>query len=102
MTQLDPKQVVQDLARGIPAEHHSILFLTGSLAVGHHFRRQLASFAINTKDADLVVTVSPQDISRCGALAEDLFARGWTRRTEKQQHFPQPAPEPHDNLPAIR
>ncbi len=102
MTQLDPKKVVEELARGIPAEHHGILFLAGSLAVALQFRRQLARFAINTKDADLVVTVSPQDISRCGALAEDLFAQGWTRRTEKQQHFPQAAPEPHDKLPAIR
>jgi hypothetical protein len=102
MTRLDPKQVVQELARGIPPEYHDILFLAGSLAVAHHFRKSLASFAINTKDADLVVSVSPQEIARCKALTEVLLGKGWTPRTSDSEFRPQLAPEPKANLPAIR
>ena len=80
MSRLDPKQVVQDLARGIPREYHSSLFLVGSLAVAYHFRTELVGFTINTKDADLVVTVTPEETSRCSELAEGLLARGWARR----------------------
>lgn len=102
MNRLDPKQVVQELARGIPAEYHSTLFLVGSMAVAYHFRTELAGFTINTKDADLVVTVTPEDISRCGMLTEELLARGWTRRGMDPERPPQLSPMPHEKLPAIR
>ncbi len=102
MNRLDPKQVVQELAREIPTEYHSTLFLVGSLAVAYHFRTALAGFTINTKDADLVVTVTPEDVSRCGKLAEELLARGWTRRDRDPERPPQPSSLPHEKLPAIR
>jgi len=102
MNRLDPKQVVQELARGIPAEYHSTLFLVGSLAVAYHFRTKLAGFTINTKDADLVVTVTPEETSRRSELAEGLLARGWTRRDVDPERSPQPSPTPHEKLPAIR
>jgi hypothetical protein len=102
MSRLDPKQVLQELARGIPGEYHSTLFLVGSLAVAYHFRTELAGFTINTKDADLVVTVTPEDTSRCSELAEGLLARGWTRREVDPERSPQPSPTPHEKLPVIR
>jgi hypothetical protein len=93
--------VVQNLARNIPVVYHPILFLVGSLAVAHHFRKQLATFTINTKDADLVVTVSLGDLVRCRDLAQELYSRGWTRRLDPDRP-PQPSPTPHKALPAIR
>ena len=98
MKKLDPSALFERLAGDIPGDLRANLFVTGSLAAAYHFQSQLEGRAINTKDADLVVHPAGNVIS-CRQMAGKLIDLGWIRT---QDCFPSPAPEPADDLRAIR
>ena len=98
MNKLDPIALFGRIAADVPSELHRHLFVTGSLAAAFQFQAQLEGRAVNTKDADLVVHPAG-DVNSCRDMAVTLFARGWTRTEEC---YPRPAPEPEDDLRAIR
>ena len=55
MIELDPKKLFRRLAGEIPKILHPHVLIVGSLAAAYHYRSQLKTRAVNTKDADLIV-----------------------------------------------
>src|SRR5436189_1754071 len=99
MNKLDPKALFERIAADIPQELHKHLFVTGSLAAAYHFQAQLERRGVNTKDADIVVhPAGDQPSTR--AMATRLLELGWWR--DKEECYPRPAPEPENDLRAIR
>jgi len=96
---LDPARVLENLRSDLPARHHRSFVVVGSLAAAYHFRRALASRAIRTKDADLVV-FHAGDVRACQAMAGEFLDRGWTPR--ESYGSPRPRPRPLGTLPFIR
>ncbi len=98
MIELDPKKLFRRLAGEIPKPLHPHILIVGSLAAAYHYRIQLKTRAVNTKDADLIVRPAG-DVGSCKKVAETLLKQGWTR-TDKC--FPMPRPKPAKDLRAIR
>jgi len=90
MKKLDPEGVFARLRTDFPAAVQKDVVVVGSLAAAYHFRADLVSRAVNTKDADLVIKPAGNTRS-CKRIAEDLFRHGWTRR---EGSFPQTARTP--------
>lgn len=98
MIELDPRKLFRRLADEIPKTLHPHVLIVGSLAAAYHYRTQLKSRAVNTKDADLIVHPAG-DLGSCRKIAEKLLKQGWTR-TDKC--FPRPRPKPTKDLRVIR
>lgn len=98
MKKLDPHELFERIAQDVPTDLHQHLFVTGSLAAAYHFTEELRGQGINTKDADLVVHPAGHVVS-CQQMAHQMLDLGWTRT---EQCYPQPNPEPKDDLRAIR
>lgn len=98
MSQLDPALLFRRIANDVPQDLHQHLFVTGSLAAAYHFSAELQGQGINTKDADLVVHPAG-DVVSCKTMATTLRTLNWTNHEEC---YPQTAPEPSDDLRAIR
>lgn len=98
MNQLDPLELFERISSDIPAELHGNLIVAGSLAAAYEFRTKLASQAVNTKDADLIVHPAGK-VESCAQMTEELLGIGW-RRTE--MCFAQNNKQPLTNLRAIR
>ncbi len=98
MTKLDPAALFERLSADIPGDLRTNLFVTGSLAAAYHFQAQLEGRAINTKDADLVVHPAG-NVTSCQQMAGRLIELGWVRT---QDCYPRAAPQPADELRAIR
>jgi len=95
---LDPKKLFRRLAGEIPKSLHRHVLIVGSLAAAYHYRAQLKTRAVNTKDADLIVHPAG-DVGSCRKIAERLLGQGWTR-TDKCH--PMPRPKPTEDLRVIR
>ena len=98
MIELDPRKLFRRLAGQIPKTLHRHVLIVGSLAAAYHYRSQLKTRAVNTKDADLIVHPAG-DVGSCKQVAEKLLRQGWTR-TDKC--YPMPRPKPTKDLRAIR
>jgi len=98
MIALDPKKLFRRLAGEIPKSLHRHVLIVGSLAAAYHYRAQLKTRAVNTKDADLIVHPTG-DVGSCRKIAERLLGQGWTR-TDKC--YPMPRPRPTEDLRVIR
>jgi hypothetical protein len=96
---LDPNALFERIAADIPADLHKELFVTGSLAAAYHFRTRMEGYAVNTKDADVVIHPAGNETG-CRQMAIELLNRGWTKHFDA--HSPQSQPHPAENLPAIR
>ncbi len=96
---LDPKLMFEMIAAQVPEDLHGNVLIVGSLAAAYHHREQLKTHAVNTKDADVVVQPAGA-LPQCQRIAERLLEEGWERYPGKC--FPVPAPEPADDLRAIR
>ena len=100
MKTLSPVEVFQRLQAELPTGSLENLVLIGSLAAAYHFREQMQSGGVRTKDADLLLY--PRDeAERSGQeMAISLLRQGW----EQRRDFGQPlrSPDPVDKLPAIR
>lgn len=98
MNKLDPNALFERIAADVPRALHQHLFITGSLAAAFHYRAKLDGQGVNTKDADLMVHPAG-DVESCQKMAIELLKAGWRRTTEC---FPQVAPDPANQLRAIR
>lgn len=98
MIELDPKKLFRRLSDEIPKTLHPHVLIVGSLAAAYHYRTQLKTRAVNTKDADLIVHPAG-DVGSCKKVAERLLKQGWTR-TDKC--YPMPRSKPAKDLRAIR
>ena len=98
MSQLNPTKLFQRIAKDIPKTLHQNLIVTGSLAAAYEFQTRLAGQAVNTKDADLVVHPAGS-VDSCAKMTEHLLEIGWTKIGDC---YPQPKPDPLDDLHAIR
>ena len=98
MKALDPKKLFRRLADDIPGALRRHIFVVGSLAAAYHFRSELKSRAVNTKDADLVLYPAG-DVRSAKALAGKLLDLGWTRT---DQCYPQERRNPVGTLRAFR
>lgn len=98
MSDLVPEEIFRSIVRDLPKSVIKDLIVAGSLAAAYHFRDQLQTRAINTKDADVLVQPAG-NIETCRALARKLLGMGW-RHAENRQ-FP-PGAKSTDPLPAIR
>jgi len=98
LIELDPKNLFRRLAGEIPKILHPHVLIVGSLAAAYHYRSQLKTRAVNTKDADLIVHPAG-DVGSCRKIAEKLLKQGWTR-TDKC--YPMSRPKPTKDLRVIR
>ncbi|MFH1132400.1 MAG: hypothetical protein V1754_13775, partial [Pseudomonadota bacterium] len=83
----------------LPKDLHKNVLVVGSLAAAYHYRKQLQTQAVNTKDADVVVKPAGA-LDECRKMAMRLLEENWRRHPQKC--FPQQNPDPIDNLRAIR
>ncbi len=95
---VDPKELFARIAKDIPGVLHEHVFVVGSLAAARHFADDLEGQGVKTKDADLVVHPAG-DAQSAQSLAARLLELGWRRRDDC---YPQNAPDPRDELRAIR
>lgn len=100
MSDLVPDEIFRALRKDLPPTAIRGLVVAGSLAAAYHFRDQLQTRAINTKDADLLVQ-SAGNVEACRSLALQLLSLGW-RHLENPPFPPGAGPEPRERLPAIR
>ena len=98
MARLDPVDIFNRLSSDIPADLRNSFVIVGSLAAAYEFRKNLQGRAVNTKDADIVVYPAG-NVESAQSMACALLDHGW-RRTENCT--PKPAPDPSDELWAIR
>lgn len=98
MNALDSKKLFRRLAQDIPKALQRHIFIVGSLAAAYHFRSELKSRAVNTKDADIVIYPAG-DVRSAKALAIKLLELGWTRT---DACYPQERRNPADRLRAFR
>jgi hypothetical protein len=98
VAQLDPVNIFKRLSSDIPADLRESFVIVGSLAAAYEFRRSLQGRAVNTKDADIVVYPAG-NVESAQSMACALLGHGW-RRTDNCR--PKPAPDPTDELWAIR
>lgn len=85
MNRLDPQAVFSRLHDDLPRSLHRHFIVVGSLAAAFHFRTALEGRAINTKDADIVITPAGE-VDACQKMANRLLKLGWTHR--RSEHSP--------------
>lgn len=101
MKELDPREILDMLARDLPVELRGGIYLAGSLAAALALGNRPAGRSIRTKDADFVV----QSVADSDALARTvrlIREAGWTYFPTSD--FPEPGGEstPLEKLPFIR
>lgn len=96
---LVPKMIFEMITDHVPKDLHDNMLIVGSLAAAYHYREQLQTRAVNTKDADVVVQPAGA-LRECKSIAERLLEENWRRYPGKC--FPMDEPEPADELRAIR
>ncbi len=101
MKELDPKAILQMLARDLPADLREGVYLAGSLAAALALGDRPAGRAIRTKDADFVV----QSVAGSGALARAVHRMrdaGWAYFPNADYPTPGVESTPLPGLPFIR
>ena len=102
MTQLTPDLVLRQVAHAVPAACRRHIVIIGSIAAGYHFFRADAAAPVSTKDVDCVLEPWHQAVGTGQAIADQLLAAGWSRRTRGAHAEPGTEATPTDRLPAMR
>lgn len=97
---INPEEVFKLLQEELPADLLNNIFVAGSLAAAYHYRHQLTTAGVKTKDADLVL--HPAGNAAVGAtIAMKLMDEGWRPRMFAGFE-PGTEATPPDQCPAIR
>jgi hypothetical protein len=99
---IDPASVLLEIAKAVPSDCRQHIIVIGSLAVGYHYRDQLAHMAVRTKDADCLLSPRVQAIPSGVAIANQLLDADWTFRATHDHPAPGGAETPEAELPAVR
>ncbi len=79
VTAVDPRDLFARLARELPAEVRSHVFVVGSLAAACHHADRITGGRVRTKDADLVIHAASQ-VAPAALIAAHLRGLGWHQK----------------------
>ena len=99
---VDPHQVLQQVASALPPELLDQVIVIGSLAAGYHYFADSEQEQVRTKDIDCLLSPYIEAVAAAERIADRLFEKGWTLRTEGGWNQPGGAETPEDQLPLIR
>jgi hypothetical protein len=106
MNQVSPMEVLAEIVEAIPEECKKNMIIIGSLAVGYHFFAENfaenENMVVRTKDADCLLSPRIEAVHAGEAIAEKLFASGWSLSKSGDWGQPGDKNTPLDQLPAIR
>src|SRR5688572_20293784 len=102
MIPISPRAALQQVAAAIPEDCRENLVIVGSLAAGFHFFGDDPQMQVRTKDADCLLSPHIRAIPAGKAVAERLFAAGWTFHGTEKFSVPGTEETPEEDLPVAR
>ncbi len=99
---ISPEAALREIAAAVPEDCRRHIIIIGSLAAGYHYRDQLRSMAVRTKDADCLLSPRVAAIEAGVAIAERLRAEGWEYWPTRSHPAPGTETTPDADLPALR
>ena len=102
MSNVTPLQVLEDVAKAVPAECRSNIVVIGSLAAGYHYFGSDQSKAVRTKDVDCVLEPFHAAVGAGQSIARKLLDAGWVQQASANSKAPGDSRTPVEELPVIR
>jgi len=102
MSLIAPRSALEKIAAAIPEDCRENLVVIGSLAAGYAFFGDNAALAVQTKDADCLLSPRVRAIPAGIAVTEQLFAADWTFHPTEEFPAPGTAETPDAKLPVAR
>ncbi|WP_284620511.1 hypothetical protein [Aquabacterium humicola] len=79
---LTPEQVLDEVARALPARMREQVIIIGSLAAGYHYFAGDGAPAIRTKDVDCLFSPHAKAVANAVEVTEVLLRARWSPRED--------------------
>lgn len=102
MNQINPQNVLGQVAEAVPKDCKENIVVIGSLAAAYAYFGNDKNLAVRTKDVDCLLKPYPDAAEKGEAITRQLRNAGWKPRRMGSHHIPGTSETPDDELPAIR
>jgi hypothetical protein len=102
MSDVDPRLVLARVALAVPAAVRKRIVIVGSLAAGYRLLGTDRTLTVRTKDVDCALFPRVAAVQAGRDVAEELLAKGWRHRPDREHGRPGTAATPVSSLPAVR
>ena len=102
MSDVDPRLVLARVAAAVPAAVRKRIVIVGSLAAGYRLPGTDRTLTVRTKDVDCALFPRVAAVQAGKDVAEELLAKGWRHRPDREHGQPGTAATPVSSLPVVR
>lgn len=102
MNQINPQEVLGQVAEAVPNECKENIVVIGSLAAAYAYFGNDKNLAVRTKDVDCLLKPYTVAAEKGEAITRQLRNVGWQPTRMGNHHIPGTAETPDNELPAIR
>lgn len=102
MSDVDPRLVLARVAASVAAAVRKRIVIVGSLAVGYRLLGTDRTLTVRTKDVDCALFPRIAAVQAGKDVAEELLAKGWRHRPDREHGKPGTAATPVSSLPVVR